>query len=238
MIAISDAIDVISGINSAQDWPDLLAKFKDLLSRYDWAGFSVSAFTDSGNVVAPMYHTPLCEEWLRVYTEHNYFPDCPMTTHLIRSPHAVTVEAAQAKARTPRAHEAVRVSHELGLRHGLLVPVHMRNGSKGKVAIGTWSALQSDEDILILQSAALVFHARFETLFGRIQPLDHALTERERDVLRWFAEGKQASDVADIIGIGTATVMFHYRQAQEKLGTLNRTHTVVEAMRRELLRTT
>jgi DNA-binding CsgD family transcriptional regulator len=238
MIAIGDAIDVISGINSARDWPELLDRFKVLLSRYDWAGFSVSAFTDGGSVVAPMYHTDLCERWLRIYIERNYFADCPMTAHLIRSPHAITVEKAQAKAQTPRALEAVKVSRELGLSHGLLVPVHMRNGDKGKVAIGTWTALQRDEDILILQSAALVFHARFEMLFGRRQSQDPPLTERERDVLRWFAEGKQASDVADIIGIGTATVMFHYRQAQEKLGTLNRTHTVVEAMRRELLRAT
>lgn len=206
-----------------------------LLCRYDWAGFSVSAFTDGGAAIAPMYHTELCERWLRIYIERNYFPDCPMTRHLMHSPHAITVERAQAKAQTPRALEAVMVSRDLGLRHGLLVPVHMRNGDKGKVAIGTRSALVRDEDILILQSAALVFHTRFEMLFGRAQPQVPQLTERERDVLRWFAEGKQASDVADIIGIGTATVMFHYRQAQEKLGTLNRTHTVVEAMRRELL---
>ncbi|RYE10805.1 MAG: helix-turn-helix transcriptional regulator [Hyphomicrobiales bacterium] len=44
--------------------------------------------------------------------------------------------------------------------------------------------------------------------------------------------GKSAADVADILAISPATVMFHYRSVADKYGTLNRTHTVVAALKR------
>ena len=61
------------------------------------------------------------------------------------------------------------------------------------------------------------------------------LSPREREVLEWLAQGKSAEEVGIILSIASATVMFHYRNVALRLGTLNRTHTIVEAMRRGLL---
>jgi LuxR family transcriptional regulator, quorum-sensing system regulator BjaR1 len=58
------------------------------------------------------------------------------------------------------------------------------------------------------------------------------LTERERQVLVWLSRGKSAQDVAQILGITISTVMFHYRRVASRYGTSNRTHTIVEAIRR------
>ena len=63
----------------------------------------------------------------------------------------------------------------------------------------------------------------------------YQLTPREREVLLWFARGKSAEDTALLVGISASTVMFHYRQIAERYGTLNRTHTVCEAIRRRAL---
>lgn len=63
----------------------------------------------------------------------------------------------------------------------------------------------------------------------------YELTPREREVLLWFSRGKSAEDAAAVIGISPSTVMFHYRQIAERYGTLNRTHTVCEAIRRRAL---
>lgn len=61
------------------------------------------------------------------------------------------------------------------------------------------------------------------------------LTCREREVLQWFARGKSAGETALLIGISSSTVMFHYRQVAGRYETLNRTHTVCEAIRRRTL---
>lgn len=61
------------------------------------------------------------------------------------------------------------------------------------------------------------------------------LTPRELAVLRYAAMGKQASEIADTLGIGEETVRSHFKKAQHKLGAKNRTQAAVEAVRQNLI---
>ncbi|WP_298431199.1 autoinducer binding domain-containing protein [Ottowia sp.] len=56
------------------------------------------------------------------------------------------------------------------------------------------------------------------------------LSSREKEVLRWAADGKTFSETSEIMDISVATVKFHTRNAAEKLGTANRTATVARAV--------
>jgi len=60
----------------------------------------------------------------------------------------------------------------------------------------------------------------------------YVLTERERDVVRWSAEGKTVEDTGAILGISPHTVGEHLKNVRRKLGTLNGAHTVAVAIRR------
>ena len=86
-----------------------------------------------------------------------------------------------------------------------------------------------------LTMLCMAFHARLGQLRSRQQAVAADLSERELQVLHWLAEGKSAEDVAEILGVSPATVMFHYRNVAVRYGTLNRTHTIVEAVRRGAL---
>jgi LuxR family quorum-sensing system transcriptional regulator SolR len=55
------------------------------------------------------------------------------------------------------------------------------------------------------------------------------LTEREREVLRWTADGKTSSEVSDILLVSENTVNFHVKNAVAKLQTANKTAAVVRA---------
>jgi LuxR family quorum-sensing system transcriptional regulator SolR len=55
------------------------------------------------------------------------------------------------------------------------------------------------------------------------------LTEREVEVLRWAADGKTASESAEILGISERTVIFHIDNALRKLGAANKTAGVLKA---------
>ena len=57
------------------------------------------------------------------------------------------------------------------------------------------------------------------------------LTRRERDVLRWSAEGKTAEDTGAILGISPHTVGEHFKNIRRKLGTCNGAHTIAVAIR-------
>lgn len=55
------------------------------------------------------------------------------------------------------------------------------------------------------------------------------LSSREKDVLRWTADGKTAGEIAVIIKITERTVNFHISNAMEKLNCINKTAATVKA---------
>lgn len=57
------------------------------------------------------------------------------------------------------------------------------------------------------------------------------ITHREAEILTWIAEGKSAEDVGCILGISRYTVERHLSNIREKLGVLNTTQAVVQAIR-------
>ncbi|MEU5419121.1 response regulator [Streptomyces sp. NPDC001407] len=61
------------------------------------------------------------------------------------------------------------------------------------------------------------------------------LSERERQVLHGFAEGKSIPQVAAELYLGASTVKTHTQRLYEKLGVSDRAAAVAEAMRRGLL---
>lgn len=62
------------------------------------------------------------------------------------------------------------------------------------------------------------------------------LSPRERRVLELTAVGKTAFDIAEDLDISQRTVHAHLQNAGQKLAALNKTHTVVEALRHNQIR--
>ena len=61
------------------------------------------------------------------------------------------------------------------------------------------------------------------------------LTPRELEALRWTGEGKTAWDTSQIMAISQGTVEKFLQNAQAKLDTVNKTGTVVKAVRLGLI---
>lgn len=60
--------------------------------------------------------------------------------------------------------------------------------------------------------------------------LDVKLTGREKEVLRWTADGKTAGQIADILNIRERTVNFHINHILDKLGAANKIAATVQAV--------
>jgi DNA-binding CsgD family transcriptional regulator len=114
---------------------------------------------------------------------------------------------------------------------GLLAPVPKPDGPGAAFLIKLDTSRLSGETAHWLSVLCVALQWRLQELSAP-RDLPDGITQREREVLRWLAEGKSAEDAGSILGISAATVMFHYRNVAARYGTLNRTHTVVEAMRR------
>jgi LuxR family quorum sensing-dependent transcriptional regulator len=64
---------------------------------------------------------------------------------------------------------------------------------------------------------------------------DRNLTAREREVITWAAQGKSSLEIGKILGITKSTVDHHTQSAAQKLGAINKTHTVALAIRRGVI---
>jgi len=124
-----------------------------------------------------------------------------------------------------------------GMRDGLTCPVG------GRWVVAFWSRKELS-NILTPPQRIMIFAAasfaalRLEQLAGpdpnRIGSRGR-LTPRELAVLRLMSTGRQCLDVAQELGLGEETIRSHLKKTQIKLGTRNRTHSVAEALRQNLI---
>jgi len=124
-----------------------------------------------------------------------------------------------------------------GMRDGYLCPVG------GRWVVAFWSPKPLSSGFLepargLLYMAASAAAVQLESLIGddvgRVGRRAH-LTPRELSVLRHASDGRTVQDIATLLGLGVETVRSHFKKAETKLGTRNRTQTVAEAMRHLLI---
>lgn len=130
-----------------------------------------------------------------------------------------------------------RIVHEardFGLAKGLSVPLH----GLGCV-FGMMSYAAADPNHPITEStvcaeamllATYVHQAASALLFGDRGREVPPLTARERECLKWAAEGKSSWDIAHLLAISERTAIFHVRNACAKLAVNTRQQAVAKAM--------
>lgn len=136
-----------------------------------------------------------------------------------------------------------RVFHEareFRIVSGYSIPVCGPEGDVGLVSmVGARDADLSDvvrARAPFLQLAAVQMHDRFMRLLegGADSPSDEpppVLTARERECLRWTADGKTTDEIADRVCLTASTVNYHLGKAVRKLGASNRHHAAILAIR-------
>jgi len=118
-----------------------------------------------------------------------------------------------------------------GLRYGCTLKVRDFTNSflTLSVARPTTAITLSEEQELGIKLRVLIevfgeyMNIRQDGVSGARETL---LTERERQILQWTAEGKSSAEVAMILSICTDTVNYHLNNVKNKLGVTNKTSAV------------
>jgi LuxR family quorum sensing-dependent transcriptional regulator len=170
------------------------------------------------------------EEWFEIYTREDFSTVDPVPRH-----GAATVqpfewsEAVYDKEREPRAHVVMTWATEFKLREGYCIPLHYDDGG----AVISMAGEAPDLDPVsksALQLIGVYAHNRIRAL-NRPKPTGRGpLTPREREILRWAADGKTAWETSVILDLSERTVKFHLIEASRKLNAVNRTAAVAKAL--------
>jgi LuxR family quorum-sensing system transcriptional regulator SolR len=170
------------------------------------------------------------ECWQRRYKERNYLLIDPTVRHGLGSTSPILWPTDPVDGR-----EFWEEAWAAGLRHGWAQASRDASGAVGMLSFAraeeriTASELDHIESkmALLAQTAHIVLSS---FLMPSVLPEStRKLSLREREILRWTAEGKTSYEIGSILGVTARTINFHVNNAVAKLAASNKTHAVVKA---------
>jgi LuxR family transcriptional activator of bioluminescence operon len=131
--------------------------------------------------------------------------------------------------------ELFSLSHIQGIEQGISIPIHGLNGEVGMLSFATSDviAYPTHTDVLLFAQLIVPLIVQNLSRLSHASQTEHSqamLTNREIQCLTWAADGKSASEIADIVDCTERTVKFHLSNACKKLGASNRCQAVTRAL--------
>lgn len=234
----ADLMSTIEAIQTQTDSAGILDIMYDAIGDYGFERFIVSGLPDRGMDVRPfVLLSGWSDEWYERYTGLGYVDIDPVARHCFSTTLPFDWSDAPYDPETDLpARKVMDEARDFGMGDGFCVPIHMEGGMQGVVSLVGETRQLDDKSRLELHMLSLYAHGQLRFLNSRagLAPR-RAITARESEVLKWVAAGKTASEIADITGLSQRTVNQHCENAQNRMGTNNRVHTVVEAIRHKLI---
>lgn len=217
----------------------------------DWGrrlGFRLIAFTSLTTMEGggpPLFLGSFPEAWMSRYREQGYVSVDPIVRRGLQSVLPFSWETATDQVSLVAANaKVIEEAAEFGLCRGFSVPVH---GPEDRFSLLTAASDDLDHGFgrLVelsgdsLQIGAVYLHNRVGQILGarnegQAPPLPQ-LSQRERECLHWTSCGKTAAEIATILGIAEATVIYHFENSKKKLNARSKAHAVAKALALGLL---
>lgn len=169
--------------------------------------------------------------WQTQYQDKDYLSIDPTVHHGMRS----SLPIIWSDDLFSSAREFWEDAHSYGLRVGWSQSSRDERGIGGLLTVARSYEPLSKEEIseLVLRMAWLTQLAHLgmsKCLTTKLLPeTEIQLTDREKSVLRWTADGKTSSEISEMLNISGRTVNFHINNAVKKLGTPNKLAATLKA---------
>jgi DNA-binding CsgD family transcriptional regulator len=235
-------MDIFSFIECSNQTRSLSALFELLVNCAAEEGFNEVAYgaiTYAESVRLPAHLPPAVamnfpREWSDRYFERKYYQIDPVVRRAPTFSGPLVWDQLVDRCHLQSGEQLVlSEGREAGLKHGVSVPLF---GPLGRVSVVSFASGFDDVDPLHRMSHLNMLAWQFHIAFAEIgQSPEQSTTKielsaRERDCLRWTAEGKSSWDIGMILKISDNTVNFHIKNAMRKLGTTSRTVAVLKAI--------
>ena len=233
--------DAFEALESAKTCDDLRVEMKRFAQLMQFDHFAYALTINAPSLKQQHYLlNGFPPEWCKRYVNGDYFKVDPVVQHAQTSSlPAIWTEDMFHEGKHEQFWEEARA---FGLSNGLSFAVRDQPGVTGIFSLARDKPL----DLGALDMAALIgraqlfasmlHHAVARLELPKLLPEQNAiLTSRERECLRWSADGKTAWEIGHILNIAERTVVFHVNNVIKKLGAANKTQAIVRALALRLL---
>jgi len=230
-------IDTIEEIQSSGDVSDIKTVLVKIREYFEFANVTYAVklpqtFTQSSLLLISDYPV----EWFKRYGEQGYINVDPVVSHCLNS--QTPYEWQRFKEHSKKeVIDFVGEADEFKLRDGISVGMPSFDGKPGLISLAsdhqlTLSHRQRHQINICLNTLQPFLHTRICQVTDTSQQSNISihLTEREKTCLVWVAEGKTAHDIAAILVVSEATVVFHLKNAIQKLDVTNRSQAIARAV--------
>lgn len=226
---LDDHLNALLSIDSEHRLFDQLAAIaKDMGFEYCAYGIQMPVPISRPTVI--MFNN-YATEWQECYQKRGYLEIDPTVQHGLKNTLPI-VWSHEVFESAPELWEEAR-GH--GLHFGWAQSSRDASGAVGMLTLAR-SEEQLTESELYANKAKMAWLTQFahagmaRLLTPRHMPETLVLmTSREKEVLRWTAEGKTAYEIGQILAVSERTVNFHINNVVSKLGASNKTQAAVKA---------
>ena len=235
---LSDAYDAMERAKNADDLRREMEKFAKQMGFENF----VYALTITAPSLKPQQYVlnGYPQEWVDRYLANGYFKIDPLVRQAYTS--ALPSIWDEEHFHDGKAREFWEEAKAFGLKSGLSFAVHEQPGVMGIFSLSRDRVVDlQGQDLAALVGRAQMFASLLQHAVTRLElpelQRDAAtlLTARERECLKWSADGKTAWEIGQILGITERTAVFHVNNVIQKLGASNKTQAIVRAVVMKLI---
>ncbi|WP_299484139.1 LuxR family transcriptional regulator [uncultured Roseibium sp.] len=244
---MTDLQSCVEAVQKAVSAEQAFQEFCKGAFSYGYENAVFSLMTDHVSIGQKAFHghaTSYPDDWMTHYRENGLHEIDPVFQRiLLKSGIFSWCQAIPLLEQDPRfstamldrARQFMREAADAGLASGIAVSIANEWGEIAGIGLSR-SIGEHEKNVKTLAEISLmssVLHEKYLSFFKSWEP--DRLTTREKEVLSWSAEGKTDWEIAEIIGVSTATIRFHWNNIFKKLHMNNKIAATVHAIRRRLI---
>lgn len=236
--------DFISSTNEAKSQQELFDIFIKTVSQFGYDMAVYSFLTDCPSIDKKAGHGVLSsypEEFMKIYLENGYTNIDPVVKYALTGVKAFSWGDMYENISIDKKNKKMMgEANEYKMLDGAAIAIYGANLEVAGIGLSTsFGTINPDKNtISMLRAIVNQFHlcyCEFERSNLNKNQQHIIITEREKEVLLWSAEGKTVYETAIILSISDATVKFHLQNIYRKLDVTDRTQAVVKAIKLMLI---
>nr|WP_321457942.1 LuxR family transcriptional regulator [uncultured Cohaesibacter sp.] len=244
MLLLESTIEMMQSASTVDGAFDL---FKEFVNEHGYDNACYTLVTDHPSIGKMAYHgvtSDYPEPWMKHYRDHDYQHFDPVWLRSFEHPVPFFWnDLVDQKKRDPsldgeilrKSLQVMNEAAEEGVADGIGLSFTNRMGEISGFGISRQQQQKCHDyrELGTIYLVATVFHDKFMSLHQEaVRP---KLSQREKDILSWAAEGKSDWEIATILGIKHSTVRYHWKNIFQKLDVSSRLLATSKAIRQKLI---
>jgi LuxR family quorum sensing-dependent transcriptional regulator len=226
--------DTFEEISRVSLLPQVASIFKKSMDKLGFTSFGINSLPPPGKSADPIVLLENTPTGFRGgYIEERFYLIDHICAHARKAYEPFRYsEAPYAQKQSCDRERFMQALCTYGMAKGLIVPVGRPASNPACVWLAGENPDLHDDVRSVVQLVAMFTASKAHAISRLGDGLGTSnLTQRQREVLCWIAQGKSAWEISEILRISKRTVDHHTQQAARKLRAVTRTQAVVNAIR-------